>query len=171
MTKISTLKQKKENRGAIKHIYIYSKYRRKALEKIPIFRINRINTSFIDINFVLKSLPTLENNRPIQKYYDLVLKDLQNSKKIYNLTKNTQRSRKKYDSRCFLGDLTCRKLGLLAIFKSFGQTSVFQGHRSPNIKQFMDLFDSVTYCQSVSAWNAWSMLIHMQVFRWDCSLQ
>lgn len=117
MTKISTLKQKKENRGAIKHIYIYSKYRRKALEKIPIFRINRINTSFIDINFVLKSLPTLENNRPIQKYYDLVLKDLQNSKKIYNLTKNTQRSRKKYDSRCFLGDLTCRKLGLLACFK------------------------------------------------------
>lgn len=29
----------------------------------------------------------MENNRPIQKYYDLVLKDIQKSKKIYNLTK------------------------------------------------------------------------------------
>lgn len=39
----------------------------------------------------------MENNRPIQKYYDIVLKDIQKSKKIYNLTKKktTQRSRKK----------------------------------------------------------------------------
>lgn len=111
--------EKKENRGAIKHIYIYSKYRRKALEKIPIFRINRINTSFIDINFVLKSLPTLENNRPIQKYYDLVLKDLQNSKKIYNLTKNTQRSRKKYDSRCFLGGFNLSETRITCHFLIF----------------------------------------------------
>lgn len=80
-------KIEKKNRGAIKHIYIYSKYRHKALEKILIFRINKINTSFIDINFALKSLPTMENNRPIQKYYDIVLKDIQKSKKIYNLTK------------------------------------------------------------------------------------
>ena len=29
----------------------------------------------------------MENNRPIQKYYDIVLKDIQKSKKIYNLTK------------------------------------------------------------------------------------
>lgn len=28
----------------------------------------------------------MENNRPIQKYYDIVLKDIQKSKKIYNLT-------------------------------------------------------------------------------------
>lgn len=49
--------------------------------------MNKINTSFIDINFALKSLPTMENNRPIQKYYDIVLKDIQKSKKIYNLTK------------------------------------------------------------------------------------
>lgn len=48
----------------------------------------------------------MENNRPIQKYYDIVLKDIQKSKKIYNLTKKKplkDLEKKKYDSRCFGG--------------------------------------------------------------------
>lgn len=56
-------KIEKKNCGVIKYIYIYLKYWYKVLEKIFIFRINKINIFFIDINFVLKSLLIMENNR------------------------------------------------------------------------------------------------------------